>query len=79
MFLVQTDGHDIILQADGTGNMQIIQAIADLSYVLCIAQAVIGFFQSLTYCAQADYACYFTSILGLYTDVTTCNTGVIIQ
>jgi hypothetical protein len=77
MFLVQADGNDIILQADGNGSMQIIHADAvDISYVLCVSKAVIEFFQSWTVCAQGDTACYFVSILSLFETLTVCNTGV---
>ena len=38
------------MQADGTGTLQIIQAEdVDISYVLCLGQAVLGFFENLTY------------------------------
>ncbi len=77
MFLVQTDGHEVILQADGSGSMQIIQADnPDVSYVLCIAQAVLGLFQNWITCVQGDNICYITSIFSLFTDVASCNTGV---
>lgn len=77
MFLVQTDGHEAILQADGTGSMQIIQAdTPDVSYVICIAQAILGLFQNWITCLQGDTVCYITSVLALFTDVTSCNSGV---
>jgi hypothetical protein len=77
MFLVQTDGREAIFQADGTGNLQVIQADdVDIRYVLCLGRAVLGFFESLTYCSQGDVACYLTSIFTVFTDVADCNTGI---
>lgn len=77
MLLVQADGKDFILQADGTGTLQVIQAEdVDIRYVLCLGRAVLGFFESLTYCAQGDLVCYFTSIFTVFTDAAECNTGI---
>jgi hypothetical protein len=76
MFLVVSDGNEIILQADATGNMQIIQASGELTYVLCVADAVIGFLRNATLCTQGDPVCYLTSIVTMVTDVLTCNATV---
>jgi hypothetical protein len=76
MFLVQADGHEAILQSDGTGKLQVIQATGDISLLLCYAKAVISFLQNLTTCTQNDYVCYFTALLTLYSDMTSCNTGI---
>ena len=76
MFLVVADGNEMILQADATGNMQIIQVSGELTYVLCIADAIIGFLRNFTLCTQGDAVCFLTSIVTMVTDVLTCNATV---
>ena len=76
MFLVVVDGNEIILQADATGKMQIIQADGELSYVLCIVDAIVGFLRNTTLCTQGDPVCYLTSIVTMVQDVLTCNATV---
>ncbi|MCX5901405.1 MAG: hypothetical protein NTX06_11880 [Proteobacteria bacterium] len=73
MFLVVAGGKEMILQADGTGKMQIIKADGDISYVLCIVQAIIDFLRNLTICTESDPICLMTSIITLVTDITTCS------
>jgi hypothetical protein len=75
-FLVQSDGQEVVLQADGTGKMQIIQASVDIRYILCIADSVIGFLQSLTLCAQNDPICLISAIISLFTDAGACANAV---
>lgn len=76
MFLVVADGNDIILKADATGNMQIIQADGELSYVLCIVDAIVGFLRVFTLCPQGDVVCYLAPIITMVQDVLTCNATV---
>jgi hypothetical protein len=74
MLLVQVNGEDVILQGDGTGKMQIIQATGDISVALCYINAVIDFLTGLQTC-QNDPACLFTEIVSLITSITTCAAG----
>lgn len=77
MLLVQADGVEAVVQPDATGTLQVIQADdVDIRYVICIAQAVLGFFQNLTYCTQAEYACYFGAVFTIFTDLTACTPSV---
>ena len=74
MLLVQVDGNDMILQGDGAGKMQIIQADGDIGVAICILDSVIDFLTGLQTC-QADPVCLFKQIFLLVTDITTCTAG----
>lgn len=74
MLLVQVNGNDIIMQGDGTGKMQIIQADGDLGVALCIVNKVVDFLTGLQTC-QSDPACLFTEIVSLVTNIITCTAG----
>lgn len=74
MLLVQVDGADIILQGDGAGKMQIIQADGDIGEALCVLEAVIDFLRGMQTCV-ADPVCLFRQIFILVTDITACSAG----
>jgi hypothetical protein len=74
MLLVQVDGADIILQGDGTGKMQIIQAEGDIGEAICVLDAVIDFLRGMQTCV-ADPVCLFRQIFILVTDITACSAG----
>ena len=73
MILVLTGGQEMILQANGTGNMQIIQA-TDGTYVLCVLTAMNSFLTNWSTC-QGDTVCLLTSIVTLVTDILNCGSG----
>ncbi|MBN2108473.1 MAG: hypothetical protein JW832_13695 [Deltaproteobacteria bacterium] len=74
MLLVQIDGADIILQGDGTGKIQIIQAEGDIGEAICVLDAVIDFLRGMQTCL-ADPVCLFKQIFILVTDITACSAG----
>ena len=76
MFLVVAGDKEMILQADGAGNMQIIQANGsiDYKYLLCVATSVLQFLSDLSLCTSGDWACYVTPVLTLVTGIISCPT-----
>jgi hypothetical protein len=74
MLLVQVDGADIILQGDGAGKMQIIQADGDIGVAICVLDSVIDFLTGMQTCV-ADPVCLFRQIFILVTDITACSAG----
>lgn len=71
--LVQARDSEVVMQRDpATGAMQIISADGDLSYALCIIQAVVTFLSDMTLC-ESDPACVFASVVELVTNILYCN------
>jgi hypothetical protein len=74
MLLVQVDGADIILQGDGAGKMQIIQADGDIGEAICVLNAVIDFLKGMQTCV-ADPVCLFKQIFTMVISITDCSAG----
>lgn len=72
MLLVRTGAGETIFQGDGSGGMQIIQSDGDFAEALCVLNAVIQFISGLQTC-QGDFACLFTEIFTLVTNLQACD------
>ena len=70
MFLVVADAQEIILQADGTGKLQIIQALPVVPpiWVACWYQALLDLENHWTSC-QGLWVCQISSLITLFTDI----------
>ena len=73
MILVLAGAHELILKADGTGSLQIVQTSDPLTlYVLCLVEAFTALLIDWKTCTEDDWACQGLLIVQMITDMLNC-------